>query len=720
MGDGGAFTVTFRHYFLITALSYMITLIKKSTKGTTYTTMDIEQVVEAIRSGEYAQEVKNYRNRLQMMIATNDMPLDERQMSAGMPHICFAALWRKKGGNMEMKQYNGLVMLEISNLPTAEEALRLRKVAAQMPYTRLAFVGVTGRDVVIVCAMTAENIEQCSPQQIKALHLSAYKRLHYIYSSQLLVSLDNRKPELDVSCAISHDSDAYYNAKSEALYVSEVDAEVPVFKNTQNNLEPQFADSDVISLYNIYEWCVTTAWEEARTYAGKNNIKDEYMIADHALHALAANCNDACVPIDFAVRHAVWYRPFRQDHNYIERVFANAYEAKESKMIPYGFVNKNALMAYKIEAFLKMHYELRRNVLTGVVQYRNRDGYNFDFQDLTDEALNTMSNRAMKAGIGSWDKDVKRIINSNDVPEYAPIDDYIFSLPKWDGKDRIADFVKRIPTETPNAHLYIRTWLLAMVAHWLGRDTRHGNSLVPLLIGHQGCGKTTICGMILPPELQDYYNDKVNFKNETDLNLGLSSFALINIDEFDSVKKSQQPVLKYLLSKSDVKMRPPYGKAYVSRRRFASFIATTNKSRPLIDKTGSRRFACIQILPGQSIDTTTPIEYDQLYAQLYKEVFSGARYWLNDEETSTLMKQNNAFMQVTDLTDMVERTFTQPKSENEGDYLTTYEMLDIMEERFPELYRTANINAELGKILRAKRFLFHKRNTGMTYLVKLR
>ena len=37
----------------------------------------------------------------------------------------------------------------------------------------------------------------------------------------------------------------------------------------------------------------------------------------------------------------------------------------------------------------------------------------------------------------------------------------------------------------------------------------------------------------LPPELREYYNDKINFKNEFDLNIALTMFAMINIDEFD-------------------------------------------------------------------------------------------------------------------------------------------------------------------------------------------
>lgn len=312
---------------------------------------------------------------------------------------------------------------------------------------------------------------------------------------------------------------------------------------------------------------------------------------------------------------------------------------------------------------------------------------------------------------------MQSIANSNDVKEYDPIADYIFSLPKWDGKDRVDDLVRRIPTDCHDVRLYLHTWLLSMVAHWLGRDRQHGNALVPLLIGHQGCGKTTLCGMLLPPALADYYNDKVNFKNETDLNLGLTSFALINIDEFDSVKKSQQAVLKYLLSKSSVTMRPPFGKAYQNRRRYASFIATTNKERPLVDKTGSRRFACIHILPGHSIDTITPIDYDQLYAQLYHEIFHGTRYWLDDAETKALMLHNMKYRELTDLSEMVDCAFAIP-TDDEGEYLTSYELIDYLAQQNKDLSRSNNLNVELGKVMRAKGFEYKHRNKGVVYKVK--
>ncbi len=59
------------------------------------------------------------------------------------------------------------------------------------------------------------------------------------------------------------------------------------------------------------------------------------------------------------------------------------------------------MLTYKTEAFLNSRYELRKNVMTGVALYRSKDSYDYRFSDLTKEAMNTMSIRALKAGLDS-------------------------------------------------------------------------------------------------------------------------------------------------------------------------------------------------------------------------------------------------------------------------------------------------------------------------------
>lgn len=51
--------------------------------------------------------------------------------------------------------------------------------------------------------------------------------------------------------------------------------------------------------------------------------------------------------------------------------------------------------------------------------------------------------------------------------------------------------------------------------------------------------------------------------------------------------------------------------------RYAS--AMTNNHHPLHDPTGSRRFLCIELPSGQRVNNETPIDYEQLYAQILAE-----------------------------------------------------------------------------------------------------
>jgi predicted P-loop ATPase len=257
-----------------------------------------------------------------------------------------------------------------------------------------------------------------------------------------------------------------------------------------------------------------------------------------------------------------------------------------------------------------------------------------------------------------------------------------------------------------------------MVAHWKGIDRNHGNAIVPMLIGPQGCGKTTFCGILLPEELRDYYNDKIDFKNETAINLGLTSFALINIDEFDMLSKSQQPLLKHLISKSDVKMRPPYGKAYEQRRRYASFIATTNNLRPLPDdKSGSRRFVCIVV--ENQIDTLTPIDYPQLYAQLVAEIAKGDRYWFDEDENQRIIEENRKFERVGSIEKMISLTFRPADGNNKSKLKSVDEIVEILNKSFPNFHLTKNINRDVGKALNHLGYIPHKTNACQKYSVEI-
>ena len=169
----------------------------------------------------------------------------------------------------------------------------------------------------------------------------------------------------------------------------------------------------------------------------------------------------------------------------------------------------------------------------------------------------------------------------------------------------------------------------------------HGNSLVPMLIGAQGTGKSTFCKMLLPRYLRQYYMDDIKMDNAEQVERVLGRMWLVNIDEYDSKTPREQAKIKRLLTERDVQVRRPRSDQYVLTRRVCSFIATTNDDRPLTDPTGSRRYLCVE-LTG-TIDTTTPINHDQLFAQALYELGQGAPFFLTREEEAEMEAHNEQY-----------------------------------------------------------------------------
>ena len=440
--------------------------------------------------------------------------------------------------------------------------------------------------------------------------------------------------------------------------------------------------------------------------------EDEMLFQDAVLETLAARCCEMGLPIEFASRRARFCNVFTQDWDTINVVFDTQYMRGHFGDAPEGFMPKSALMAFRTEAYMKEHYELRKNVMTGTPEYKQL-GLMFSFQPLTKEARNTMTIKALKAGIDSWDRDINRYIESELIATYEPIFEYLTSLPKWDGKDRVTPLAKRVKTDAPHWVDSFHKWMQSMVAQWMGKNKEHGNAIVPLLIGPQGSGKTTFCRRLLPEELQSYFNDRLPMKNDNDIYIGMSSYALINLDEFDAMSKSQQPILKYLLSKHDVKMRPPFGKVVEQRKRYASFIATTNNLHPLVDPTGSRRFLCVY---ADKIDNKGDINHKQIFAQLVEELRNNPklRYWFTDAETKRLIEYNNRFFKARDFATMVSMTFALPENTpDDASLMTMEEIMRVIVKQFPEVVISDGSKRRMGIVLKELGYE-KKRSSGLT------
>ena len=397
--------------------------------------------------------------------------------------------------------------------------------------------------------------------------------------------------------------------------------------------------------------------------------------------------------------------------------------------------------ALVIEQFLMANYRFRRNILNGKVEFAvlpkadnkaegntvetfdslssaSNDEADLDYRPLTQAALNSIVIRAKRENIlekGSPKTEITEYVQSEEVPEHNPVQMFLKNLPEWDGQNHIAKVFSRIPGLSSEQLNYLTIWLRSSVAHWLQMDMLHGNECVPTLIGSQGCGKTTFVRRLLPLKLREYYLDHLNLSNKFDKEMALTNNLIVNLDELDAIRPSQQSSLKQTLSVSKVNGRPIFGRTQEDRPRFASFVATTNNRHPLKDATGSRRYICILIPDGQMIDNTGDIDYGQLYAQVKYELCElEAPYYYNNDEVARIQQLNQDFMEKKDLCEMFMACFRQPL---EGEVVKTMncdQMIGIMQKDYPTLQNTIGNRVSLGKAISALGFE-HKEHSHVAY-----
>ncbi len=378
-----------------------------------------------------------------------------------------------------------------------------------------------------------------------------------------------------------------------------------------------------------------------------------------------------------------------------------------------------------VEQFLVENYLFRRNILNGKTEFATQKDGNqtSDYRPLTQEALNSIILRAKRQEIaeGNPKSDIVEYIHSEEVPSFNPIEEFLSSLPVWDGQNHVADLFGRLPGVSSEQLSFLSVWLRSTVAHWLQMDTLHGNECVPTLIGSQGCGKTTFLRRMLPPHLRQYYLDHLNLSNKFDKEMALTNNLLVNLDELDAIRPSQHAALKQTLSKSKVNGRPIFGCAQEDRPRFASFVATTNNPHPLTDATGSRRYICIQIPQGQYIDNVGEINYEQLYAQvLYELREQKAPYWFNNEEVVRIQEINIEFAEKKDLAEIVVACFHKPKEGETSKAMNCNQLLQVIQAEYPSLPMNRSTKIHLGLALKELGYELTHRGNMPFYKVALK
>ena len=332
---------------------------------------------------------------------------------------------------------------------------------------------------------------------------------------------------------------------------------------------------------------------------------------------------------------------------------------KEAGLVPSKEAVKKAKscsLMQEVTAFLTSRYRFRFNVLTEETEVadvanitnieNNLPDAHLRYAKVDERWMNTLSMEAIETGIDCWDRDIQRFVRSRRISEYHPFTAYFEQLPEWDGKDRVSALARRVSDDPVWVNGFHR-WMLGLSAQWMqfrsdANSTNRANSVAPLLVSsRQGLGKSTFCRLLMPDALKAYYTESYDLGSPASAEAKLAACGLINLDEFDKLSASKMPLLKNLIQASALNIRKAYKRSASALPRIASFIGTSNREDLLVDRTGSRRFLCVSL--EHAIDCTTPVEYEQLYAQLKAELLSGERSWFNKEEEQAIQQHNALF-----------------------------------------------------------------------------
>ena len=687
-----------------------ITQVRDDGKVNTLRTLRIEQLVELMKVETKAQPVSKMREVLPYML-----PGDKNDYVQKVPKLLPAAAFVRKNGMMVMAEYNGIVMIQVNNLSGPMEADEVKKWVKELPQTYLAFVGSSGKSVKIWVRFTyPDDLLPGNREQAELFHAHAYRLAVKFYQPQFPFHIELKEPSLEQYCRLTFDPELYFNPESMPIYMKQpvsMPGETTYREQVQTEasplqrLAPGYESHEALSV--LFEAAFARALEEQEEFQPDGDIHS-------LLVALAGHCFRAGIPEEDTVRWSRAHYHLPKDDFLIRETVKNVYRSGR------GFADKSSLLPEQIfvmqmDEFMKRRYEFRFNQLTTQVECRERNTFNFYFHPVDKRQMASITMNAQYEGLKLWDKDVVRYLNSDHVPVYQPAEEFLYDLPHWDGKDHIGDLAKRVPCDNPHWPHLFRRWFLSMVAHWRGMMRKnYANSTSPILVGPQAYRKSTFCRLILPPCLQAYYTDSIDFSRKRDAELYLNRFLLINMDEFDQISIAQQPFLKHILQKPVVNTRRPNASAVEELRRYASFIGTSNHKDLLTDTSGSRRYIAVEVTGV--IDVVRPIDYEQLYAQAMAALYKNERYWFDERDEAIMTEANQEFEQSPAIEQLFQVYYRAAGKEEEGEWLLAADILQRIQKAAKMKFSFGQAT-HFGRILRRLGVESFRKTHGVYYHV---
>lgn len=351
-----------------------------------------------------------------------------------------------------------------------------------------------------------------------------------------------------------------------------------------------------------------------------------------------------------------------------QKIVDAVYEKEELAEEAFSGVGIKELMEAIVE-FLRQNYKVRKNCITQKIEVDNKE--------MTQEVFNTVLIKT-KAFFNS--KEVTRelleqLLFSEYTDVYNPITEYIDNNKHRTSTGNISRLHYCLESPTPLKDVFIRKWMLSIIAAYEGHPVRS----VLALTGGQNTGKTEFFRRLLPKDLQKYYAESKLDAGKDD-ELLMCQKLIVMDDEMGGKSKQDEKRFKELTSKHTFSIRAPYARFNEDFKRLALLCGTSNDPDIITDPTGNTRILPIEVTEIYR-DNYNSIDKDDLFMEAYRMYHEGEEWQLNREEIEALKIISDEFESTPFERELILEYFRKPQKDEPCEYLTATAVKEHIETR---------------------------------------
>ena len=635
-------------------------------------------------------------------------------------------------GRSNIRQLTGMSLVDFDHVfPTdsTDNSNALRELKAKIiadPHTLMSYITMSGNGLRVI--FTYEIAPEFSGvpkdeeevKKFEAYYQQAFYAGNAYYEKLLGAKADMQCKNITRLSGLAHDPDVFLRPEAEVVPFMAEEISTAAAAYAKQSKE----DKQMQRIQTYFDTLIAPQLAKAKIEFRSGN-HNEYVM--RVGYKLAERRFSKKVALRWAMQK--FGKDYPDTEQVIHSCFANASpHGKQGGSGNRG--DSKTASVDEIKSFLDGHVSLRFNEITSRVEYElptdNTDAHRFiPVNDRIVNSLWSQMSTITRVNI----QDMYRVIESDYVPVFNPFKEYLKSLPQitqtsTDNVSEETESCKPVALQQQNLcksvrsvgeknhpsvgeknhssvgekdyirelaqtvrvkggeqeqmlwHLYLKKWLVGMVASWISDDVV--NNVILVLIGEQGAYKTTWFNYLLPPPLKQYFYTKTNANRMSkDDILTLAQYALVCCEELDTMRPAELNQLKAAVTMPSIDERAAYAHYHEHRKHIASFCGTGNSTQFLSDPTGNRRWLPFEV---ESIVSPRdhPFHYEGIYAQALALFKSGFQYWFTKEEIQELNHHNRQFETPHLERELVSLYFRVPMESENGMFMTSARAIQII------------------------------------------